>query len=514
MEWQSCFPFDQVRPAQADGLDFICRSLAEADDVFLEATTGVGKSGIAMALARMFAAQGRATYITTTKIALENQYLRDFARFGLRQLHSKKHYPCPDCWSCDVGARAQESRQGKKFSRCSLGADCTYRCAKAAFQAAPFGIANAAFIVASARFAPDWTPRHLAIFDEAHLLADTIAGGYSVEIRNTEVDYFPSEGDEPAWLRDHYTFKLNIRISELEEELDQTDASDPDIQRICQRLERAEAKRHNLAEILSGDPSRWVFDQQPDVLRIVPLWATDHASGILSRIGAKRVYLSATLAGFELQARQLGIDPQWARYLALPSPFPVENRLIHIWPVVRWDYRDPAPAIADTCRALEMILALHPTDRGLVHVSSYRQAREIIEQSQNPRLITHANACEKDFRLSQMYAKSGTVLVSPSSHEGLDLYDERSRFQVIAKLPFASLGDKRIKRRMETDQSWYSQHTAQKFVQACGRSIRSESDYAVTYVLDAAFPGFYRRAGQFLPSYIRDALRSPEAIPL
>jgi hypothetical protein len=102
------------------------------------------------------------------------------------------------------------------------------------------------------------------------------------------------------------------------------------------------------------------------------------------------------------------------------------------------------------------------------------------------------------------------ILVSPSSHEGLGLYGERSRFQVIAKVPFASLGDKRVKRRMETDRDWYLLNTAQKLIQACGRSIRSDSDYATTYLLDRAFGRFYDRAHQFFPPYFKDSLRIDE----
>jgi RAD3-like DEAD/DEAH box helicase len=86
----------------------------------------------------------------------------------------------------------------------------------------------------------------------------------------------------------------------------------------------------------------------------------------------------------------------------------------------------------------------------------------------------------------------------------------RSRFQVIAKLPFASLSDKRVKKRMEVEKSWYNLNGAQKFIQTCGRSIRSNSDYATTYILDGAFDGFYHRASQFFPEYILDAFRFPD----
>ena len=81
---------------------------------------------------------------------------------------------------------------------------------------------------------------------------------------------------------------------------------------------------------------------------------------------------------------------------------------------------------------------------------------------------------------------------------------------MIAKLPFDSLSNKRVKKRMEVEKSWYNLNGAQKFIQACGRSIRSDSDYATTYVLDRAFDNFYHRASQFFPAYILDALRVQE----
>jgi Rad3-related DNA helicase len=509
MPWKPYFPFPEYRSAQATGLEFICQALAEVDDIMLEAPTGIGKSAMAIALAQLAASTDTNTYISTTTVALENQYIADFAGLGLRQLHAKSHYLCPKWRTCDVG------------SRCHCDANeswsCPYQIARAEFNDAKFSIANAAFLCTCARFLKTWQPREFATFDEAHLLHDTVADGYSFNIFQDEVEFWPTEGDEPTWLKQHYAFWLDAQIRELQEELSENTQrlnfaklSDPELQRLCRKLERAEAKQENLHRILQDDPVNWIFDQQTDRLSISPLWSTDLAAHLLPRIGAKRIYLSATLPGFIHQCRYLGIDLNKARFLALPSPFPLEHRLIHICPVVKWKYPSTGTEIASVCRALEKILKLHPTDRGLVHVSSYYQAREVVQQCQSKRLITHENARDKDIRLEEMFAKPGAVLVSPSSHEGLDLYGDRSRFQVIAKLPFASLGDKRVKRRVEVDPNWYNLHTAQKFIQGCGRSIRSDSDYAVTYVLDAAFDGFYHRASQFFPKYILEALRVQE----
>jgi Rad3-related DNA helicase len=515
MLWQSFFPFAQWRLAQAEGLDFICQALKEADDVFLEAPTGIGKSAMAIALARLFAAADLNTYLSTTTVSLEDQYMHDFAKLGLRQLHSKSRYLCPRFRSCDVGSRC----------RCESARDeadeswvCPYEKAKAKFNLAQFSIANASFLCTCARFLESWTPRDLAVFDEAHLLHDTITDGYSCNIHSSEVKHFPSAGDETNWLEQHYAFQLDTQIRELQVQLDDEtqklegidQLTEMELQRLCRKLERAEQKQKNLFRILNDDPTNWIFDQQPDQLSIKPLWATSFAAKLLPRIGQKRVYLSATLPGFRHQARYLGIDPKKVGFLALPSPFPLEHRLIHICPVVKWDFRNPELAVARLCRVLEKILLLHPADRGIVHVSSYYQARAIVVQCRSKRLITHETARDKDAQLEHMFAKPGTVLVSPSSHEGLDLYGDHSRFQVIAKLPYASLGDKRVKKRMEVDPDWYVLNTAQKFVQACGRSVRSDTDYATTYIVDAAFENFYHRASHFFPEYILEALRVEE----
>jgi hypothetical protein len=72
---------------------------------------------MAIALARCRAEFGDATYISITTISLEDQYMRDFAKLGLRQLHAKSHYRCSICQSCDVSSRGIKSTNGSK-SRC------------------------------------------------------------------------------------------------------------------------------------------------------------------------------------------------------------------------------------------------------------------------------------------------------------------------------------------------------------------------------------------------------------
>jgi Rad3-related DNA helicase len=84
-------------------------------------------------------------------------------------------------------------------------------------------------------------------------------------------------------------------------------------------------------------------------------------------------------------------------------------------------------------------------------------------------------------------SKEPLVLCSSSLEEGVDLYDDLSRFQIIIKMPFLSLGDKRIKLLSEIESSWYISRMWSSVIQMCGRSTRSENDHAVTYILDNKF---------------------------
>ena len=98
------------------------------------------------------------------------------------------------------------------------------------------------------------------------------------------------------------------------------------------------------------------------------------------------------------------------------------------------------------------------------------------------------------------------VLVSPSLSEGLDLKDDLSRFCIICKVPYASLADNWIKKKIEVDKGWYELRTAETLIQQTGRSIRSKTDHADTYILDSQFLQFYNRNNRLFPKYWKDSI--------
>jgi Rad3-related DNA helicase len=87
---------------------------------------------------------------------------------------------------------------------------------------------------------------------------------------------------------------------------------------------------------------------------------------------------------------------------------------------------------------------------------------------------------------------------------GVDLPDDLARFQIIIKLPYPSLGDKRIKYMFDNDRQWYVNKMLTYLVQACGRGIRHQEDHCTTYILDGNVVNVLRDHGKVLPGYFVD----------
>ena len=99
-----------------------------------------------------------------------------------------------------------------------------------------------------------------------------------------------------------------------------------------------------------------------------------------------------------------------------------------------------------------------------------------------------------------------TVLISPSLHLGLDLKDDLSRFQIITKVPYPSLGDRWIDEKRKRSEQWYSWQTGLRLAQAYGRSVRCKDDWVTTYVLDANLGYFISRNKTIMPQWFIDAI--------
>jgi len=86
------------------------------------------------------------------------------------------------------------------------------------------------------------------------------------------------------------------------------------------------------------------------------------------------------------------------------------------------------------------------------------------------------------------------------------LKDDLSRFQIIAKIPYPPMTEKRIVEKMKRFPLWYDSQTLMKLLQGFGRSIRSEDDWARTYVLDSAVNFLIVKTRDIVPRAYHDIL--------
>jgi Rad3-related DNA helicase len=234
-DWREFFPptGEGIRPDQEKMANFVLNRLVEGvPNVWVEGPTGVGKSFDAYAIARYCAAEyGWKSRFLIPNVFLENQYTKDFARLGLLQLHSARHYECPEEGTCNLGRGSELIRVTQEIPvlgsstatvlepppvevirkiRCPELERCPYLLARAAFGACSIGVTNLAYGLTCARYGHDFVRNDLIFIDEAHSLTDQVCSLY--EVRLNTVSKPPAHGDEIAWVESFYLPDLEWRI--------------------------------------------------------------------------------------------------------------------------------------------------------------------------------------------------------------------------------------------------------------------------------------------------------------
>jgi Rad3-related DNA helicase len=216
--------------------------------------------------------------------------------------------------------------------------------------------------------------------------------------------------------------------------------------------------------------------------------------------------MSATIINKDAYCRSLGLDADVA-FISIPSPFPLENRLIHYMPIGKMSMEHIDRTLPKIAEAILELLEAHPGQKGVIHCNSFKIANYIRDNVKSNRLLIQDDKNRDAILKFHQESSEPTVLVSPSMTEGVDLRDDLSRFQIFAKIPFPNRGDEVVKRRSERDKDWYSLMTIKVLIQAYGRSIRNENDFAASYILDESFKYFYDKNKNLFPHSFHEALR-------
>ena len=509
------FPFPRFRPGQGEALEQARAAFAAGKRfVVIEAPTGAGKSAVAVTLAR----EASSAFVLTNQKVLQDQYVRDFPDLAL--LKGRANY---DCLVAPTHAAAAPCIAGRRYPQCD---DCPYFTAKDIAMQANVATLNYAYFLAELNYAGGFAPRELLILDEAHNVEGALMNFVQVVLGEAALMRAGLQRSLPPDLGDELAFEFaELLLPELRDRaravelLVRSEAGEEAMLQHLRTKQWLDGQAGRIELLLNSHESgevEWVVERNSgrDGASIVfkPVEVAALANDFLFGYADKVLMLSATILDAPTFLRSLGIEPEEAEVIAVPSTFPPENRPIVVWPVARLTrhYQDrDLPLLA---KAVNELALRHEDEKGVVHAHSYKIASYLaknLDPEVRWRVITHEGASGREAALAQHLAASEpTILLTPSMTEGIDLAEDLSRWQVLCKVPYPYLGDKQVAARMERDRDWYDWRTTLSVVQAYGRSVRSEEDRAVTYLLDADFPSFLRRQYRRLPPWFVEAVEN------
>lgn len=520
--------------------------------IILCAPTGVGKSLIGATISKYF----DSSFTVTASKHLQDQYTKDLS--FLKPVKGKQNFPCLKLmesekvensrramrWglTCDKGVCQERiSKNGKEVVEvCKFkptikqveektydSESCHYYLQKYDALVSKHSLWNyhAFFQIMkfNKKLFEGYLDRKVSIFDEAHKIEDQIIQFVGFDIFAGQVDecnlnaekYNFGDLDSVIQLADDMAFSYAKKIKDIKES--PTFEKDPDFELISRLEYRYDRVAQAKIDIISNKDNFVVNDPLKDLngnfrtISVKPIDVSKFASDFFDT--EYQLFMSATIDKHSF-CENMGLDHDDVAFVdASKSPFPIEHRTIDLLNIRRLSYGSTEDDELEVIRTIDRILDEHSTERGLILTSSVPRCQKILRylSPKNTRRIRICHSSNKDGKtqdeIISEHAQDPTgVLLSSSLWEGVDLKDDLSRFQIIAKVPYPNYKEKRTKAKMDKFPSWYTSQTLTKLLQGFGRSIRSDDDYAKTYVLDAAVNNVFFKAQRMIPKAYYDVL--------
>ena len=268
----------------------------------------------------------------------------------------------------------------------------------------------------------------------------------------------------------------------------------------------------------SSDPNNWSLDvlyskDKRVELLVEPIWGYDYLNEYIWCNYDHVVFMSGTILDREIFSYINGLKLELTDYYNLESLFPLENRpLYYVKHIGKMTYDLKKQTFEKQVPIIKNILRKYKDQRGIIHTINYEIADWIKKSIDDDRLTFHESENREDVykkfikeKHKKESAVSNPVIVSPSLMMGISLDDDLSRFQIIMKMPYPNISSNKIKSRQKNNRDWYDWFTCVQLIQMTGRSIRSETDHADTFILDSSFSDLLKRT-RFLPRWFTDAI--------
>lgn len=519
----------EFRKQQIEILNFIEQSSAKV--ICIQAGCGTGKSLIGMVSGAMYQ---DCCYLVSSK-QLQDQLENDFPEAKI--LKGRSNYACLNrngrmCAEC-VHTKVLPCvySDGNKFVDC-----CIYKTKKSDVEKAKFRILNYHYFIHEANHVGKFSNFPVIIADEADMIESLLTDFVGVNISGYRLKKL---GIEPPKNKtsvakngvDNWKKWADIAIKNttkhkgiIDGYLKRKDIHKLDIERFKKESAKLGSLIGNLTTFYHNVNESWILEIiKPDkynkfkypVYKFKPIWLTQKlAKQFFWNHANKFMLISATFPPKKIMAETLGLEEWEIDCLDVPSSFPVENRPVILRPVGNLTHKTFDDEVKKILDEIFKICDKHINEKGLIHAVSYKLTKLIIDEGRkryggDTRFVTHNSKDRESVLKAFKQSTYNDILVSPSMERGVDLPGNECTFQIMAKCPFKSLGDKLTSARVYSGSlgaMWYRSLTAQTIVQAVGRGVRSETDKCVTYMLDQQITDLIANNKWLFPKYFIESL--------
>ncbi len=387
---------------------------------------------------------------------------------------------------------------------------------------------NYALALSSFAYTDGFKPRKVMILDECHTLEEHLVNFGTIAItegrcKKYDIKFIiPNDLEEAYnWTNNEYIPKLGEALADLRPEFDR-------IKHKTGRLKSDEKKflktylaltkhwnqtRKTLKLEFEYFASEFVFTSTKYMFEFKRLYGRVPFMSILDPMADKFLFMSSTILDKKGFCDDLGFEPEDTAFLSLDSEFDIKNRKVMYIPQMKmnakWNNPENEKRRGGMIETIQAICELNSDNSGLIHTANFQIAKWLVEKLKVPQRVHHHNpGCKKDRNVvinQFMEDEKPSLLISPSSTEGLDLKDDLGRFAIFCKVPFGFLGDEWIRTRMNLSDEWYKRRALIDVIQGGGRVVRTETDYGTVFILDESWAFLYRTTHKMVPNWWKSA---------
>lgn len=500
-------------------------------NVILSADTGTGKSIIGAVVSKIFSYHFENEFkdgellpslITVHSNSLVKQYTKSFERFPSTEFHQilgASNYKCEAGQQMSVDKHKTYTGEDCFKKMADKGIiqkycnDCEYHIAKSMINSTNALITNYSYHFISSLWSQHLKPRKITIFDEAHTINDVFCEHTSIFV---SVDRLESYIDECRKLFPIATREWIEQLSEIKDKIKSNRINESNYVQPLKEIMNCykgisgifekEAKEANINDYVKynkigkkyfnlgckiGDlfthKFDHVFESKDKEFSIKPIFVGEMSKLVMSEYN---LFMSATISP-EFMNTTLKLPSYETAFIKLAPVYDPSNKTVSFIGNHRLNKAAMEnPVIIEELQETVSEIVNSGSDdgmKGLMLTPSFAVGELLSKKinSKKTKIFLHKSGIKADDIVKEFKAYNGpSILISPSIYEGLDFADDLSRYQIIVKAPYPSLGEKRMKHIADNYGEIYRIMTIKKIIQGIGRSVRNKDDWALTFILD------------------------------